>query len=316
MELLDIKPRELTFTVELRKQCTCIVQLGNKTDQYVAFKVKTTSPKRYCVRPNAGVVEPRGKCEFTVTMQAPRSAPTDLQCKDKFLVQGTVVPNGTSEESITSDMFSKDAGKYVEEKKLKVTLVSPSGPPTSVTGNSDVRQDTSHSSSREIDKAPRGVENLWSPRKDMDEFRSVDAIENSAFTADYTAADDNIIAKSVESRAAENGVEIKLPKEGLNRQEIEELKLKIDVLRLKLAEAEQTILKLTEEGSKVNREKDSVEQELALTRRHICAKTVYVGFPLLYVCMVALISVTSGYYMSRSSFQDKVLSTTSLSQCV
>ncbi|GAB2276855.1 hypothetical protein Dimus_011567 [Dionaea muscipula] len=65
MELLDIKPRELTFTVELRKQCTCIAQLGNKTDQYVAFKVKTTSPKRYCVRPNAGVVEPRGKCGFT-----------------------------------------------------------------------------------------------------------------------------------------------------------------------------------------------------------------------------------------------------------
>lgn len=39
-----------------------------------------------------------------VTMQAQRVAPPDLQCKDKFLIQGIVVPFGTSDEDITSDM--------------------------------------------------------------------------------------------------------------------------------------------------------------------------------------------------------------------
>lgn len=40
----------------------------------------------------------------TVTMQAQKSAPSDMQCKDKFLIQSTVVPYGTSEEEITSSM--------------------------------------------------------------------------------------------------------------------------------------------------------------------------------------------------------------------
>lgn len=40
----------------------------------------------------------------TVTMQAQKSVPSDMQCKDKFLIQSTVVPYGTSEEEITSSM--------------------------------------------------------------------------------------------------------------------------------------------------------------------------------------------------------------------
>ena len=39
-----------------------------------------------------------------VTMQAQRVAPPDFQCKDKFLIQSTVVPVGTTEEDITSAM--------------------------------------------------------------------------------------------------------------------------------------------------------------------------------------------------------------------
>lgn len=39
-----------------------------------------------------------------VTMQAQHVAPPDRQCKDKFLIQSTVVPFGTTEEDIASDM--------------------------------------------------------------------------------------------------------------------------------------------------------------------------------------------------------------------
>lgn len=42
-----------------------------------------------------------------VTMQAQRVAPPDLQCKDKFLILSTVIPFGTTEEEITSDMVRK-----------------------------------------------------------------------------------------------------------------------------------------------------------------------------------------------------------------
>ncbi|CAN1164753.1 Vesicle-associated protein 2-2, partial [Linum perenne] len=89
------------FAVELKKQSLCAVRLLNNSYHTVAFKIKTTSPKKYCVRPNVGVMLPKSICEFTVTMQAQKVAPPDMICKDKFLIQTTVVPIGTSDEDIT-----------------------------------------------------------------------------------------------------------------------------------------------------------------------------------------------------------------------
>lgn len=48
-------------------------------------------------------------CSFfleVVTMQAQRTAPPDFNCKDKFLVQSAVVPAGTTEDDISSDLVS------------------------------------------------------------------------------------------------------------------------------------------------------------------------------------------------------------------
>lgn len=36
---------------------TTTLKLSNPTDRNVCFKVKTTAPRRYCVRPNSGVIE-------------------------------------------------------------------------------------------------------------------------------------------------------------------------------------------------------------------------------------------------------------------
>lgn len=37
--------------------------LKNPTDQPILFKIKTTAPKRYCVRPNSGLLEPHNSLE-------------------------------------------------------------------------------------------------------------------------------------------------------------------------------------------------------------------------------------------------------------
>ncbi|XP_059651056.1 vesicle-associated protein 1-4-like [Cornus florida] len=128
-ELVDVQPRELRFKFELKKQISCCVQLINNSNHRVAFKVKTTAVKKYCVRPNKGTIDPKSTCEFTVTMQAQRSAPPDMICEDKFLVQSTVVPEGTTKEDITASTFAEDDGKYIQESKLRVILVSPPNPP-------------------------------------------------------------------------------------------------------------------------------------------------------------------------------------------
>uniref|UniRef100_A0A453P618 MSP domain-containing protein n=1 Tax=Aegilops tauschii subsp. strangulata TaxID=200361 RepID=A0A453P618_AEGTS len=41
---------------------------------------------------------------FSVTMQAQREAPPDMQCRDKFLVQSAVVSQDISPKDINGDM--------------------------------------------------------------------------------------------------------------------------------------------------------------------------------------------------------------------
>lgn len=131
-ELLSIEPQELQFPFELRKQISCSLLLSNKTDSYIAFKVKTTNPKKYCVRPNTGVVSPRSTCDVIVTMQAQKEAPSDMQCKDKFLLQSVVAGPGATPKDITPEMFNKESGHNVEECKLRVLYVAPPRPPSPV----------------------------------------------------------------------------------------------------------------------------------------------------------------------------------------
>ena len=62
-------PACLTFPVAIGKAAVQTLRHELTSNAYT-FKVKTTNPKRYSVRPNVGVVQP-GQ-EVTVTVQLPR----------------------------------------------------------------------------------------------------------------------------------------------------------------------------------------------------------------------------------------------------
>ncbi|KAA0041052.1 hypothetical protein IC582_014955 [Cucumis melo] len=141
--LISVQPDELKFQIELDKQSFCDLKVANNTEHHVAFKVKTTSPKKYFVRPNTGVVQPWDSCIIRVTLQAMREYPADMQCKDKFLLQSTIVPPNTDVDELPSDAFNKDSGRTIEECKLKVIYISP----TSALGNSEDEKNLSQSSS-------------------------------------------------------------------------------------------------------------------------------------------------------------------------
>lgn len=130
-DFLTIHPSELKFPIELRKLSPCSLQLTNKTSHFIAFKVKTTNPKRYCVRPNAGIVLPNSVGSITVIMQAHKEVPPDLQCRDKFLVQSVIAPHGATNKDITQEMFNKAEGKVIGEFKLRVVYI-PANPPSPV----------------------------------------------------------------------------------------------------------------------------------------------------------------------------------------
>ncbi|KAG5039831.1 hypothetical protein AAZX31_05G062800 [Glycine max] len=136
-------------TVELEKQTYCDLKVLNNTGNYVAFKVKTTSPKKYFVRPNTGVVHPWDSCIIRVTLQAQQEYPPDMQCKDKFLLQSTIVNPNTDVDDLPPDTFNKDGEKSIEDMKLRVVYISPTSPQGSTEGdtvkNSTQKPDTNSS---------------------------------------------------------------------------------------------------------------------------------------------------------------------------
>ncbi|CAN4075988.1 unnamed protein product [Withania somnifera] len=111
-ELLTINPLELKFPFELKKQISCSLQLLNKTENHVAFKVQFFF--------------------IPITMQAQKEAPADMQCKDKFLLQSVVASAVSSPKDITQEMFNKEPGRVVEECKLRVVYLPPPQPPSPV----------------------------------------------------------------------------------------------------------------------------------------------------------------------------------------
>ncbi|CEG71625.1 hypothetical protein RMATCC62417_07329 [Rhizopus microsporus] len=75
----------------------------NTNDFPVIFKVKTTAPKQYCVRPNAGKIEPNSEIEVQIILQPfKEELPDDYKCKDKFLVQTAPLNPSLEQQDITS----------------------------------------------------------------------------------------------------------------------------------------------------------------------------------------------------------------------
>ncbi|XP_066348360.1 vesicle-associated protein 1-2-like [Miscanthus floridulus] len=181
-DLLEIEPLELRFPFETKKQISCSMQLTNRTDDYIGFKVKTTSPKKYCVRPNSGIVPPRSTSDVIMTMQAQKEAPPDMQCKDKFLVQSVIVAEGTLVKDITGDMFTKESGNVVDEVKLKVVYVAPPKPP------SPVREESEEGSS------PRAS------LSDGSNLNYQEAVKTHKDQEDYTSETSALISKLTEER--------------------------------------------------------------------------------------------------------------------
>lgn len=67
--------------------------LFNPTEKRVVFKIKTTAPKKYCVRPNSGILEPNKLVEIAICLQPLLYDQSDKN-KHKFMVQTVIAPDG------------------------------------------------------------------------------------------------------------------------------------------------------------------------------------------------------------------------------
>ncbi|KAJ9642557.1 phosphatidylinositol-binding protein scs2 [Coniosporium tulheliwenetii] len=127
---VELEPVELGFKRPFSHEVSQVLRLRNPNSDPVAFKVKTTAPKQYCVRPNSGRIEPGRDVEVQVLLQAMKEdPPMDARCRDKFLVQSVAVTADKEFSNVASIWahYEKDAKQSIQEKKIRVVFLPPDG---------------------------------------------------------------------------------------------------------------------------------------------------------------------------------------------
>ncbi|XP_059884646.1 vesicle-associated membrane protein-associated protein A isoform X1 [Delphinus delphis] len=89
-------PTDLKFKGPFTDVVTTNLKLRNPSDRKVCFKVKTTAPRRYCVRPNSGIIDPGLTVTVSVMLQ-PFDYDPNEKSKHKFMVQTIFAPPNISD---------------------------------------------------------------------------------------------------------------------------------------------------------------------------------------------------------------------------
>ncbi|XP_013162223.1 PREDICTED: vesicle-associated membrane protein-associated protein B isoform X3 [Papilio xuthus] len=125
-QVLTIDPQnELKFKVDFsglfEQGFTTHMRLTNPSSDTVLFKIKTTAPKKYCVRPNSGVLEPNSKVDIAITPQPVYLDPNEKH-KHKFMVQSVIAPEGRTNIDQVWKEISPD---QLMDYKLKCVFETP-----------------------------------------------------------------------------------------------------------------------------------------------------------------------------------------------
>jgi hypothetical protein len=114
---LELIPNgDLIFKGPFNTVSTTALKLSNSGNERLAYKIKTTAPKRYCVKPNSGFLDShstaniQGKIKFqrieffvirfyfSVMLQPQAAGQQDDRTKHKFMVQWVGVPNNYTDD--------------------------------------------------------------------------------------------------------------------------------------------------------------------------------------------------------------------------
>ncbi|KRZ68577.1 Vesicle-associated membrane protein-associated protein B, partial [Trichinella papuae] len=120
VQVLQLYPeKELVFKGPFTKVVTTSLQLTNPTDKTVCFKVKTTAPKQYYVRPNSGIILSKKTVNISIMLQ-PLLHDNPAELRHKFMVQSAFMPDsGCNLETIWK---SVPDGGFMDSKLRAVLL--------------------------------------------------------------------------------------------------------------------------------------------------------------------------------------------------
>lgn len=124
---MDITPKTIVFSPPFGQVSATHITLKNNENKNLIYKIKTTAPQLYCVKPNSASIPAGSSLDVAITRQG-QEVDTSKPCKDKFLILYTpVTEQMLSETEKISELWaqieekSKSAGQKVfEAQKLTV----------------------------------------------------------------------------------------------------------------------------------------------------------------------------------------------------
>ncbi|XP_028308289.1 vesicle-associated membrane protein-associated protein B/C-like isoform X2 [Gouania willdenowi] len=121
-QVLVLEPQhELRFRGPFTDVVTATLKLTNPTDRSVCFKVKTTAPRRYCVRPNSGVIDSGSSINVSVMLQ-PFDYDPNEKSKHKFMVQSLLAPYDMAD---MEGVWKEAKPEELMDSKLRCTFEMP-----------------------------------------------------------------------------------------------------------------------------------------------------------------------------------------------
>jgi len=175
---VNVSKKELTFQVEPGKECVETIVLESQVKgESVLFKVKTTEPGRYYVRPYVGLIRARQTAKIELIFNAMTELPPGLEkLSDRFLVQVARVPAGSGATAGDTDpdpssidaalKFWKDVkSSDVLSEKLKVKLI-PKNAASSKSGAATTNAARSAAASNSVGAQTAAAPTVGTPRKE------------------------------------------------------------------------------------------------------------------------------------------------------
>lgn len=283
---VEIEPFELSFQRPFVAEVAQTLTIKNPNTVPVAFKVKTTAPKQYCVRPNAGRIEPGKAFDVTVLLQAMKTEPpVDARCRDKFLVQSAPITSDKEFASIANVLDTTDKA-LLQERKIRVNWLSANpehdqsaSRPMAVTPS----KNSLSNGANETPEVPRafsspGATNETSPSTAPPPYPTEDTPVQDEEPEEKPEAKSTISqATTAVASAAETTV---------------------DALKAKLAQAEAQIASLKETGLRQRNVKSAPvdDEKRAVAKMNQAVKQTVEGVPVQIAALLCLISFLLAYF--------------------
>jgi len=131
---MKINPTILHFPPPFdNRVITNILKLQNVSEKFIAFKVKTTRPHRYSVKPHIGLIKPGEKVEVLVRFNHQKDPIKDTKERDKFQVESINLDIAPPD---VANLFKTTPQDQIIKEKLKCRFAAITSPKTVTTTDS------------------------------------------------------------------------------------------------------------------------------------------------------------------------------------